>query len=98
MLSSGANVAIWDKMLSCGANDVILSFGANVIICCYHVMLSSGMITPPFLFFLKTSLTRLNLPFSCKIFIFGFSLNIDQITGDFFNNKEHALNRYRAVL
>ncbi len=55
MLSSGANVIIWDKMLSCGAN---LSYGANVIIWCYLVMLSSGMITPSFLFFLKTSLTR----------------------------------------
>jgi hypothetical protein len=51
MLSSGANVIIWDKMLSCEANVVMLSFGANVIIWCYHVMLSSGMITPPFLFF-----------------------------------------------
>jgi hypothetical protein len=66
MLSSGmkcyhmeCNVIIWDKMLSCGANVVMLSFGANVIIWCYHVMLSSGMITPPFFFFLKTSLTPL---------------------------------------
>jgi hypothetical protein len=50
-------------MLSCGANVVILSFGANVIIWCYHVMLSSGMITPPFLFFLKTSLTPISLVF-----------------------------------
>ena len=51
MLSSGANVIIWDKMLSCGANVVMLSFGANVIIWCYHVMLSSGMITPPYFIF-----------------------------------------------
>ena len=51
MLSSGANVIIWDKMISCGANVVMLSFGANVIIWCYHVMLSSGMITPPFFIF-----------------------------------------------
>ncbi len=51
MLSSGANAIIWDKMLSCGANVVILSYGANVIIWCYHVMLSSGMITPPFFIF-----------------------------------------------
>ncbi len=42
MLSSGANVIIWDEMLSSGA---------NVIIWCYHVMLSSGMITPPFFIF-----------------------------------------------
>jgi hypothetical protein len=28
-----------------------LSFGANVIIWCYHVMLSSGMITPPYFIF-----------------------------------------------
>jgi hypothetical protein len=51
MLSSGANVVIWDKMLSCGANVVMLSFGANVIIWCYHVMLSSEMITPPYFIF-----------------------------------------------
>jgi hypothetical protein len=50
MLSSGrqcyhANVIIWDKMLSSGANVIMVSSGANVIIWCYHVMLSSGMIT-----------------------------------------------------
>jgi hypothetical protein len=44
-------------MLSSGANFIIVSSGDNVIIWCYHVMLSSGMITHPFLFFLKTSLT-----------------------------------------
>jgi hypothetical protein len=38
----GCNVIIWDAMLSSGA---------NVIIWCYHVMLSSGMITPPFFIF-----------------------------------------------
>jgi hypothetical protein len=51
MLSSGANVIIWDKMLTCGANVVMLSFGANVIIWYFHVMLSSGMITPPYFIF-----------------------------------------------
>jgi hypothetical protein len=51
MLSSGANVIIWDKMLLSGANVIMVSSGANVIIWCYHVMLSSGMITPPFLVF-----------------------------------------------
>jgi hypothetical protein len=64
MFSSGANVIIWDKMLSCGANVVILLFGANVIIWCYHVVLSSGMITPPILFFLKTSLTPIDASFA----------------------------------
>jgi hypothetical protein len=58
MLSSGANVIIWDKMPISKANVLMVSSGANVIIWCYHVMLSSGMITPPFLFFLETSLTR----------------------------------------
>ncbi len=38
----GLNAIIWDAML--------LS-GANVIIWCYHVMLSSGMITPLFFIF-----------------------------------------------
>jgi hypothetical protein len=51
MLSSGANVIIGDKMLSCGANVVMLSFGTNFTIWCYHVMLSSGMITPPYFIF-----------------------------------------------
>ncbi len=51
MLSSGANVVIWDKILSSGANVLMVSSGANVIIWCYHVMLSSGMITPPFFVF-----------------------------------------------
>ncbi len=52
MLSSGSNVIIWDKMLSSGANVIMVSSGANVIIWCYHVMLSSGMIThTPFFIF-----------------------------------------------
>jgi hypothetical protein len=53
MLSSGANVIIWDKILSSGANVIMVSSGANVIIWCYHVMLSSGMITHPFFIFLE---------------------------------------------
>ncbi len=51
MISSGANVIIWDKMQSSGANVIMVSSGANVIIWCYHVMLSSGMITHPFFIF-----------------------------------------------
>jgi hypothetical protein len=51
MLSSGANVIIWEKLLSSGANVIMVSSGANVIIWCYHVMLSSGMITHPFFIF-----------------------------------------------
>jgi hypothetical protein len=51
MLSSGANVIILDKMLSSGANVIMVASGANVIIWCYHVMLSSGMITQPFFIF-----------------------------------------------
>jgi hypothetical protein len=38
-------------MLSSGANVIMVSSGGNVIIWCYHVMLSSGMITPPFFYF-----------------------------------------------
>jgi hypothetical protein len=38
-------------MLSSGAKVIMVSSGANVIIWCYHVMLSSGMITHPFLIF-----------------------------------------------
>jgi hypothetical protein len=59
MLSSGVNVIIWDKIISCGANVVMLSFGANVIVWCYHVMLSSGMITPPF-FIIPENFTHSN--------------------------------------
>ena len=62
MLSCGANFIIWDKMLSSGDNVVILSFGANVIIWCYHVMLSIGMITPPLFIFPEPSLTRISGP------------------------------------
>ncbi len=51
MLSSGAQVIIWDEMISSGANVKMLQSGSNVIIWCYHVMLSSGMITPPFFIF-----------------------------------------------
>ena len=51
MFISGANVIIWDKMLSSKANVIMVSSGANVIIWCYHVMLSSGMITLPFFVF-----------------------------------------------
>jgi hypothetical protein len=51
MFSSGANVIIWNKMLSSGANVIMVSSGAIVIIWCYHVMLSSGMITHPFFIF-----------------------------------------------
>ncbi len=65
----GLNVIIWDEMLSSWMQcyhlelmlssgtkglyydtELMLSFGANVIIWCYHVMLSSRMITPPFYF------------------------------------------------
>jgi hypothetical protein len=38
-------------MLSFGANVKIVSSGVNVIIWCYHVMLSAGMITHPFFIF-----------------------------------------------
>jgi hypothetical protein len=51
MLSSGANVIILEKMISSGANVIMVSSEANVIIWCYHVMLSSGMITHPFFIF-----------------------------------------------
>jgi hypothetical protein len=64
MLSSGANVIIWDKMVSSGANVIMVSSGANVIIWCYHVMLSSEMITHPFFIFPEnfTHSTETNKP------------------------------------
>ncbi len=51
MLSSGTNVITSDKMLSSGANVIMVSSRANVIIWCYHVMLLSGMITHSFFIF-----------------------------------------------
>jgi hypothetical protein len=51
MLSYGANVIIWYEMISSGANVIMLQNGAIVIIWCYHVMLSFGMIAPPFFIF-----------------------------------------------
>jgi hypothetical protein len=47
----GCNIIIWDNMYAIKANVIMLKSGANVIIWCYHVMLSSGMITPPFFIF-----------------------------------------------
>jgi hypothetical protein len=61
MLSSGIKCYHLELMVSFGTKchhlDLMLSSVSIVIIWCYHVMLSSGMITPPFLFFLETSLT-----------------------------------------
>jgi hypothetical protein len=67
MLSSGTKCYHLELMLSsrlmlssvtkCYQLELMLSSVSIVIIWCYHVMLSSGMITPPFLFFLETSLT-----------------------------------------
>jgi hypothetical protein len=57
MLSSGMQCYHLEVMLSSGtkcssgANVIMVSSGANVIIWCYHVMLSSGMITHPFFIF-----------------------------------------------
>jgi hypothetical protein len=51
ILSSGANVIIWDEMISSAAYGIMLQNGVIVIIWCYHVMLSSWMITPPFFIF-----------------------------------------------
>jgi hypothetical protein len=73
MLSSGAYVIIWDKMLSSGANIIIVSSGANVILWCYHVMLSSGMITHPFFIFPENfthSLERVLLEKMQSCFVF----------------------------
>ncbi len=47
-------------MLSFGANVKIVSSGGNVIIWCYHVMLSAGMITHPFFIFPE------NFTYSCQ--------------------------------
>jgi hypothetical protein len=80
MLSSRANVIIWDKMVSCGANVVMLSFGANVIIWCY-VMLSSGMITSPYFIFPENfthSLVSSKTELSCSVSQFTHSCICEQ--------------------
>ncbi len=59
MLSSGMQCYHLELMLSSGTKFyhlelmlyVFVSSGANVIIWCYHVMLSSGMISHPFFIF-----------------------------------------------
>jgi hypothetical protein len=66
MLSSGANVIIWDKMLSSGAKLIMLSSGAKVIIWFCHVMLSSGMITTPFFIFPENFTHFIKFTFSVR--------------------------------
>ena len=44
-------INVLNLKLSSGANVIMVSSGDNVIIWCYHVMLSSGMIAPPFFVF-----------------------------------------------
>jgi hypothetical protein len=51
-------------MLSSGANVIMVSSGANAIIWCYHVMLSSGMITDPFFIFPENFTHSTPLPFT----------------------------------
>ncbi len=76
MLSSGKQCYHLELVLSSGTKcylELMLWYVANdgnVIIWCYHVMLSSGVITPPSLFFLQTSLTP---------FIFAFFPKFDPL-------------------
>jgi hypothetical protein len=92
MVSSGADVIIWDKMLSSGANVMMVLSGAYVIIWCYHVMLSSGMITHPFYIFpenfthsfFETNflIVQISLSFSfCSSFFFSCKDNSGTLTG-----------------
>ncbi len=95
ILSSGANVIIWDKMLSSKANVIMVSSGANVIIWCYHVMLSSGIRTPPFLFFLETSLTRI---ITVLVALISISNDISLIIGAFIVIlRIVACHRYKSL-
>ena len=88
MLSSGANVIIWDKMLSSGAKVIMVSSGANVIIWCYHVMLSSGMITHPFLIFPE----NFTHSFS-SYWLVHFYLGKKSSTGTFYPNFQESPRR-----
>jgi hypothetical protein len=67
-------------MLSSGANFIMVSSGADVIIWCYHVMLSSGMIAHPFFIFLKTSLTRYGASYIASKFNYCASSLINIVT------------------
>ncbi len=85
MLSSGANVIIWDKMLSSGANVIMVSSRANVIIWCYHVMLSSGMITHPFFIFPENfthSFLRYNFFEFAYLYIYRRTFQCDYTVGN----------------
>ena len=60
----GSNVIFWDQCYHVGVKSYHV--GSNVIMFCYHVMLSCDVImghdnTPPILFFLKTSQTRVGI-------------------------------------
>jgi hypothetical protein len=77
MLSSGANVIIWDKMLSSGAYVTMVSSGAYVIIWCYHVMLSSGMITHP-IFIFPENFTHSIINDKLFVPIINFTVHIHQ--------------------
>jgi hypothetical protein len=84
MLSSGANVIIWDKMLSSGAYVIMVSSGANVIILCYHVMLSSGMITHSFFIFPENFTHSFLSRYICIVHLYV--------------NSEHSLKNYFHTL
>jgi hypothetical protein len=92
MLSSGANVIIWDEMASSGANVIICIY-------CYHLVLSCDVIiwddnTPLFIF-------PGNFTHSCGSSHFQRAINTLDIFGDYFmsaNNCETSYSLYALKL
>ncbi len=106
MLSSGTNVIICNKILLSGANVIMVSSGANVIIWCYHVMLSSGMITHPFFnfpeIFTHSTWSPNKLWRSTSIFNLGHTLSLTSIPRFSFEklielSKPHHLHYYQIL-
>ncbi len=66
------------------AHVIILLSEANVIIWCYHVILSSGMITPPFFIFPGnfthsfSNMTQWSTIFICQMYAEESTYSLDQ--------------------
>ncbi len=91
-------------MLSSGANVIKVSSGANVIIWCYHVLLSSGMIAHPFFIFPENFTHSLlssaiySAEWYCRVWLFAADRNV-RLAPFFFKFVHHTTTQplYSAV-
>ncbi len=96
MLSSGMQCYHLELMLSSRTQgyhlELILWYGSNVIILCYHLMLSSGMITPPLFIFPE------NFTHSTVIAKMEFTKSMPLYIGlKIFCKQLHSIDFYYAV-